>query len=54
MESKFTALFMALQAVVSLMEVIYTINKGLNLIQDQILTFKATVYKDNMGAQQLS
>ena len=42
MESEYTVLSMALQADIPMMAISISINKGLGLIKDQFLTFKAT------------
>ena len=54
MESKYTALSMALRVAIPMMEVSTSINKGLGLIKDQFLTFKATVNEDHLGALTLA
>ena len=54
MESEYTALSMALRAAIPLMAVSTSINKGLGLIKDKFLTFKATVHEDNLGALTLA
>ena len=54
MESKYTALLMALCAAILIMAVSTSINKGLGLIKDRFLTFEATVHEDNMGALTLA
>ena len=50
MESEYTALSMSLQAAIPLMAVTEAINKSPEFIHHRLLTFKATVYEDNMGA----
>ena len=54
MESEYTALSMALRAAIPMMTVSTSINKGLDLIKDQFLTFKATLHEDNLGALTLA
>jgi hypothetical protein len=53
-ESKYTALSMALRAAIPLLDVTKSINDGLRLIVTRLLTFKATVHEDNMGALRLA
>ena len=48
------ALSMSLRASILLMAITETINKGLEFIHHQLLTFKATVHEDNMGTLWLS
>ena len=54
MESEYTALSMSLRAAIPLIEVTKAINKGLNFTTTKLLTFKATVHEDNMGALKLA
>ena len=54
MESEYTALSMSLRAAIPLLEVTNAINIGLSFVKDRILTFKATVHEDNMGALRLA
>jgi hypothetical protein len=54
MESEYTALSMALRAAIPLLDVTKSINKGLNFTTTKLLTFKATVHEDNMGALKLA
>ena len=54
MESEYTALFMSLQAAVPLMAVTKAIKKGLDFIHHRVLTFKAIIHEDNMGAHRLA
>ena len=54
MESEYTALSMALRAAIPLIEVTTAINKGLKFTTTKLLTFKATVHEDNMGALRLA
>ena len=54
MESEYTARSMSLRASIPLMVVTEAINKGLNFVHHSLLTFKATVHEDNMGALQLA
>jgi hypothetical protein len=54
MESEYTALSMALRAAIPLIEITKAINTGLNFTTTKLLTFKATVHEDNMGALRLS
>ena len=54
MKFEYTALSMSLRAAIPLMAVTSVINKGLDFVCDQLLTFKATVCEDNMGALRLA
>jgi hypothetical protein len=54
MESEYTALSMALRAAIPLLDVTKSINKGLKFTTTKLLTFKATVHEDNMGALKLA
>jgi hypothetical protein len=54
MESEYTALSMSLRAAIPLLEVTAAINKGLDFTATRLLTFKATVHEDNMGALRLA
>ena len=54
MESEYTALSLALRAAIPMVGVSTSINKGLRLIHDQFLAFKATVHEDNMGSLTLA
>ena len=54
MESEYTALSMSLRAAIPLMAVTEAINKGLGFVHHRLLTFKATVHEDNMGALRLA
>jgi hypothetical protein len=54
MESEYTALSMALRAAIPLLDVTTSINNGLNFTSKKLLTFKATVHEDNMGALRLA
>jgi hypothetical protein len=54
MESEYTALSMALRVAITLLDVTKSINKGLNFTTTKLLTFKATVHEDNMGALKLA
>ena len=50
MESEYTAMSMALRSVIPLLAVIESVSGGLNYNKHKLLTFKATVHKDNQGA----
>ena len=50
MESEYTALSQACQAVIPLLAVIDSATKGLTFTKRKRLTFKATIHEDNMGA----
>ena len=50
MESEYTALSMSLRAAIPMMAVCTAINEGLNVSSHKLLTFRATVHEDNMGA----
>ena len=55
MEFEHTALSMSLRAAIPLMAVTEAINDGLiNFIHHRLLTFKATLDEDNMGALRLA
>jgi hypothetical protein len=54
MESEYTALSMALRAAIPLLDVTTSINNGLKFTSKKLLTFKATVHEDNMGALRLA
>ena len=54
MESEYTALSMSLRAAIPLMTVTEAINAGLKFIHHRLLTFKATVHEDKMGALRLA
>jgi hypothetical protein len=54
MESEYTALSMALRAAIPLLDITTSINNGLNFTTEKLLTFKATVHEDNMGALRLA
>jgi hypothetical protein len=54
MESEYTALSMALRAAIPLLDVVKAINNGLKFTTTKLLTFKATVHEDNMGALRLA
>lgn len=54
MESEYVTLLMALRAAIPLIEVCTAINTGLNVTYDKLLTFKAIVHEDNMGALTLA
>ena len=54
MESEYTTLSMALRAAIPMMDVSTSINKDLCLIKERLLTFKATVHEDNLGALTLA
>ena len=50
MESEYTALFMALRAAIPLLAVVESVVNGLQYKSKRILSFQATVHKDNQGA----
>ena len=50
MEAEYTALSMALRAAIPLLDLIAEVAKGLRHTKLHLLTFKATVHKDNQGA----
>jgi hypothetical protein len=54
MESEYTALSMALRSAIPLLDVTKSINEGLKFTATKLLTFKATVHEDNMGALRLA
>ena len=50
MESEYTALSMALQAAIPLLAIVESVVNGLQYKSRRILSFQATVHKDNQGA----
>ena len=50
MKSEYTALLQALQSEIPLLSFIECATKGLKFTNHKLLTFKATVHEDNMGA----
>jgi hypothetical protein len=50
MESEYTALSMALRAAIPLLDICVSINQGLGITKDKLLTFKTTIHEDNIGA----
>jgi hypothetical protein len=54
MESEYTALSMALRAAIPLLDICISINHGLGLTKDKLLTFKTTIHEDNIGALTLA
>ena len=50
MELEYTAMSRALWSVIPLLAVIESVSGGLNYDKHKLLTFKATVHKDNQGA----
>ena len=54
MESEYIALSMALRAAIPLIELCTAINEGLKMSAHKLLTFRATVHEDNMGALTLA
>ena len=54
MEIEYTTLSISLLVAILLLEVTNAINIGFSFVKDQILTFKATVHEDNMGALRLA
>ena len=54
MEYEYTALLMALRPVIPMKALSTSINKGLGLIKDRFLPFKAIVHEDNLGALTLA
>ena len=54
MESEYTALSMALRAAIPLLDICISINHGLGLTEDKMLTFKTTIHEDNIGALTLA
>ena len=49
MESEYTAMSMAMQSAIPLLAVIESVSGGLKYHQHKLLTFKATIHKDNQG-----
>ena len=49
MESEYTALSMALRAAIPRLAVCKAVTAGLGLSNDKLITFRATLYKDNIG-----
>jgi hypothetical protein len=54
MESEYTALSMALRAAIPLLDICVSINQGLGITKDKLLTFKTTIHEDNIGALTLA
>lgn len=54
MESEYTALSMSLRAAIPLLSVLQAITKGLNLQNESLVTFRATLHEDNLGALTLA
>jgi len=54
MESEYIALSMALRAAIPLLDICVSVNEGLGITQDKLLTFRATVHEDNIGALTLA
>jgi len=54
MESEYTALSMALRAAIPLLSVCKAVARGLGLQNERIVTFRATLHEDNMGALTLA
>ena len=54
MESEYIALSMALRAAIPLLDICVSINNGLGLTKDKLLTFKTTIHEDNIGALTLA
>jgi hypothetical protein len=54
MESEYIALSMALLAAIPLLDICVSVNEGLGITQDKLLTFRATVHEDNIGALTLA
>ena len=54
MEAEYSALSMALRAAIPLMEVCKYIVKNFGVTRGTLVTFKATVHEDNMGALRLA
>ena len=54
MESEYIALSMALRAAIPLLDICVSINHGLGITKDKLLTFKTTIHEDNIGALTLA
>ena len=54
MEAEYTALSMALRATIPLLHIASAISKGVKLFAPQLLTFRATIHEDNLGALKLA
>ena len=54
MESEYTALSMALRAAIPLLDICVSINHGLGISKNKLLTFKTTIHEDNIGALTLA
>jgi hypothetical protein len=54
MESEYTALSMALRAAIPLLDICISINHGLGITNDKLLTFRTTIHEDNIGALTLA
>jgi hypothetical protein len=50
MESEYTVLSMALRAAIPLLDICISINYGLGITNDKLLTFRTTIHEDNIGA----
>jgi hypothetical protein len=54
MESEYIALSMALRAAIPLLDICVSINQGLGITTQKLLTFKTTIHEDNIGALTLA
>jgi hypothetical protein len=54
MESEYIALSMALRSVIPLLDICVSINQGLGITKQKLLTFKTTIHEDNIGALTLA
>ena len=54
MESEYIALSMALRAAIPLLDICVSINQGLGITEQKLLTFKTTIHEDNIGALTLA
>jgi hypothetical protein len=54
MESEYIALSMALRAAIPLLGICVSINQGLGITKQKLLTFKTTIHEDNIGALTLA
>ena len=54
MESEYNALSYCMRSVIPFKRTVHSISKGIGLPEDQLTTFKTTVWEDNAGALQLA
>ena len=54
MEAEYNALSLAMKSVIPLQDLLRTIGKGIGMTNEQLTTFKTTVWEDNVGALTLA